>query len=277
MGYMGFGMRKESYKRKPRPAFEIRNAHGRLTDSDKVTHSKSGNPYFKPSYKNPRFWIFMIVSVGAILWLLTSNRLNSSLFSFLVSDDTQKIKEFYEERKTDIDSIFQYVNKKEGKLAGIEIDKEGIVLKLRSENYEQVRGDQLPMLRHRNSTDFHSKEEPEIINGALKVDTYGYHRLFTDFWSYDLKVARLQDINTTIIAHLETSYSELHEILKVVGKEHFKVRSSGNEVSLHFRFRSRDYKIIMNDQNHGMDHASHTPLDSGVCFKIKSRFSDLAE
>lgn len=275
MDFMGFYMRKRSRERKTPRVFDKLNNHKRLTNSDKVIPKEGKFVPFRPSYYNPGFWVFMIIFASALIWLISSNRLNPSLFGRLIVDDNQHLKTFYQERKTGIDSLFQFLKNREGRLVGIGFDGDSITLNIRSEDYEEIKGDQPYILRHRNSTDFHAEQEPEIIDGALRVDTYGYHRLYSNFWSYDLKVARLRDINTTIIAHLETSYIELHGILTILSREHFKIKYASNEIALAFKFDSHYYEIISNDSITNPQEASLIPLETSIYIQKKTRFSHL--
>lgn len=278
MGYNGMGMRKENYKRKPRRAFEkvkhlTKPATGELKELPEKSFGNIQGVKTAPLYKSKYFWypfISLIIALAVAFDLNTNSFSNSVFFGWMVPDDTQELKEYYQEHKAGIDSVFQFVKKRNGKLAGIRFDAEGILLKLRSEDYEELGEGQNPLLYHRNSTDFHSKDEPEIINGALKVDTYGYHRLYPDFWSYTLKAARLRDINTTIIAHLETSYTELHSILTILAREHYEVNLLNNTPAITLQFHARKYEIIMSNST------NNEGQDSVVRIVAKTRFSDLA-
>lgn len=278
MDTMGWYMRKRSRKRKTPGAFE-RLEHLNTHNSEELRKSpapptqSSEKIRKKPLYKTRYFWypfISITIALAVAFDLSTSSFSNSVFFGWMVPDDKPELKEYYQEHKAGIDSVFQFVKKRNGKLAGIRFDAEGILLKLRSEDYEELGEGQNPLLYHRNSTDFHSKDEPEIINGALKVDTYGYHRLYPNFWSYTLKAARLRDVNTTIIAHLETSYTELHSILTILAREHYEVNLLNNTPAITLQFHARKYEIIMSNST------NNEGQDSEVRIVAKTRFSDLA-
>ncbi len=278
MDTMGWYMRRRSRKRKTPGAFErlkhlnTHNTEGLEELPESLTQSpeKAGK---KPLYKTKYFWypFASILIALAIVFDLNANSFSDSFFfGWLVYDDSNDLQEYYQEHKARMDSIFQFVQERNGKLAGIRYDDQGIILQLRSEDYKALQKDRNPHNWHRNSTDFHSKYEPEIIDGALKVDTYGYHRLYPDFWSYNLKVDRLRDINTTIMAHIETSYAELHAILTILAREHYEVNLNNGQPAISLRFHAQNFEIIRNDS------VSSLKQGSEVRFVQKPRFSNLA-
>ncbi|MCE7990543.1 MAG: hypothetical protein HEP71_01130 [Roseivirga sp.] len=280
MDTMGWYMRKRSRKRKTPGAFEkLKHLNTHKTQGleglPEAFTVDSGKVRKRPLYLTKYFWypfISVVVALAIAFDLSTHSFSNSVFFGWMVADDdTHELDEYYEEHKAGMDSVFRFIQKRNGKLAGIRLNQEGILLKLRSEDYEEVGKGVNPYFYHRNSTDFHTRYEPEIINGALRVDTYGKHRLYPDFWSYNLEAARLRDINTTIIAHLETSYTELHSILTILAREHYEVNLLKNTPATSLQFHASNYEIIMSDQ------PDRPGQDPGVQIVAKSRFSDLAK
>lgn len=274
MDTMGWYMRKRARKRKTPGAFErvehlnTHEVEGLESLPESYTENKTlpKNPIYKTKY----FWYpfaSIVLALAIVFDLNTHSFSNSFFFGWTVYDDSNDLTEYYLEHKTAIDSIFEYVEKRGGKLAGIRYDRTGILLKLRSEDYDESRQGRNPYLWHRNSTDFHSKNEAEIINGTLKTDTYGYYRLYPDFWSYNLKADRLGDINTTMIAHLETSYTELHTILTIMAREHYEVGLNKGQPSVSLIFQAQPVEIIRAPAVEG----------TGVRFARKPRFSNLAK
>ncbi len=273
MDTMGWYMRMRARKRKTPAAFEKvkhLNTH-KVEGLEGLPESYTENKTLpkKPIYKTRYFWypfVSIVIGIAISIDLHTHTFSNSFFFGWAFYDNRNDLDEYYLAHKPGIDSLFQYVQKRDGKLAGIRYDTAGILLKLRSADYDESRQGRNPYLWHRNSTDFHSKNEAEIIDGALKTDTYGYYRLYPDFWSYNLKVDRLRDINTTMIAHLETSYTELHSILTIMAREHYEVGLNKGQPSVSLIFQAQPVEIIRAPAAQGSD----------VRFVKKPRFSNLA-
>jgi hypothetical protein len=221
-------------------------------------------------------WVFMILG-SVILFGLLNNRPFRSAASEALTEKDETPTRLYLEKESSIDSVYQFLKNRQGKLKEIRLDAEGITLKLLSENYEEMRGGQPAMLHHRSNSEFHSEEEPEIINGALRTDSYGRHRLYTDYWSYDLRVARIRDINTTIIDYLVTSHEEVQGILTIMARAGFKVKAANGAVSITFDYKNRVYAFISDKSLMGYKDKIQLKLDSGKYLLKKSRFSQLKD
>ena len=112
MGYMGFGMRKEVYKRKPKQAFEKikkynkKNPYGspkQRDDREVYIHT-----YYKPAYK--RWWFILpcLGFSGYLIYLFVSTnvipayKLHKEIEAF---EDSGLLK-FYQENEDEIQQAF---------------------------------------------------------------------------------------------------------------------------------------------------------------------------
>ncbi|GAB5524785.1 MAG: hypothetical protein Roseis2KO_26570 [Roseivirga sp.] len=143
MGYMGFGMRKEVYKRKPKEAFKRRK---QANTSAPQVPSQSGydasrayqQMRFKPAYKRLWFWVIMTLTLAGSIYFYLEDavypeiRLQKQITLF----EEQGIIDLYQKDRRVLDSLVSFINSKEGKVARINGSlNNGLVFGLRSADY----------------------------------------------------------------------------------------------------------------------------------------------
>lgn len=276
MGYMGFGMRKEDYKRKPkRPSKKMKRYKAPPPEDGSTAGHKASQTYqrirFKPAYKRVWFWVVAILIITALAYNFLETRVfskNRGLAEIALFEESG-FKEYYESEKPFLDSLIQFVKARERKIGGIGLNFFGdiMLIKVRSENYHSSikghpKGDQ-----HRGQFNLKSDPEPEVIDGKLRFNINERQVIYEHHWSYDIEVKYIRDVNTTFMEHLETNYNELDAIIRKLANKKYELSEFEFGIIVKFQNLGREYLFAFTQTPDSFIESKHTtfkPITNNV-------------
>ncbi|MHA7101626.1 hypothetical protein [Roseivirga pacifica] len=235
MGYMGFGMRKEVYKRKPKKSFE------RIKEHQKFEINTKHLPKYNVSkeYQNFRFkslrdrkWFrlalraLLFVFVLFLVWIsvIVPYRFERGKSEF----ESHGIVSFFDDN--DFDHLLGFVSQRSDKILSIEKHwfDSGVGIWIKSPNYG---GDGF---FGRTSVAHNDGDKISIENDVLYLSTETENKVFDSDWSIYLTINNISDLDETVIEYLRTTRSELDEILRAVYNKGLEIENSENGSLLSF-------------------------------------------
>ena len=222
MGYMGFGMRKEVYTRKPKKAFEkVKKVYGKELDFPASNKSKKRNkatedpvsfvphPY-QPFHERPVYRVLralvIAAAIGVALW-----------FIYLDQDyqrhkrqqfEATQFRAYYEQHLSSYDFVFRFLHDRSDKI--VDVDKnygnEAFYLRIVSPDFTDDRYD------HSEHALFEGRilsqkvpNEDELIDGKLTIYREGFlPKVYPSNWSYSLRNITADQVPPSVLAYLET-------------------------------------------------------------------------
>ena len=269
MGYMGFGMKKEVYTRKPKKAFKkVKKFILPKTQAGNGDGYKASRAYekirFKPAYQRPWFWVLAISTLGVLTYVyldrtvFEKRRQKAATIEF----ETKGIKGYYQTHQKTIDSIAHYVKTRNGKIASIGRNSfRDFWITIRSEDYRSALKSEKK--NHRSHSLHNTFLQPEVIQGKLKHHINNMQGVYTDYWTCSLELKYIRGINTTFIKHLKTDYQELGDIISKVAKNDFIVNESKYGMVLEFDHLENTYAFFFSslpDSLAGTEYAPPTRI-----------------
>lgn len=245
MGYMGFGMRKEVYKRKPKKPFL------RIKKNQKVASSTSNKPKYNASkeYQNIRFkslrdrkWFkvfLLILSLATVVYFVIlfvvlpyqfeKGKREFETVDVITQYEDSGYKElisFFESRRDILESV------QRAWYAG------GLEVWIKSPDYQK--DDQFG----ETYFDISDADSVRILNGALI--TYTSKGMITrkSNWRTFFRVKNTKTINTDMLNYLTTTREEFGSILKQVHREDLNIGNTGAKTVLSFKNFYDTYSIL---------------------------------
>ncbi len=238
MGYMGFGMRKIDYTRKPKKAFKkLKEIYGKDVDLPKssIKPKVGKNTYWQRhayvpfdetmGYKRFKFFLFIAV-IGSVIWFallrgyyikFQRDRFEEDGFVELYNSDLQNLKHVLQfiGNRSDRMILINYSKRKRSYNLSVKYHAMADTVQRWNLNYVSLNG--LP-------SSVNLGREVEITDNHLMVKQNGY--LSEDYqtnWIYALRNVKPDQIPSTVIRYLGTNELELEELLE-------KLKSCKNEV-----------------------------------------------
>lgn len=283
MGYMGFGMRKEVYKRKPKEAFKrLKKANTSASAEPSQSGYDASKAYqqmrFKPAYKRLWFWVIAIILTVAVVYNFLETRVfseNRKLAEIALFEESG-IKTYYESEKEVLDSIVQFVKSREGKVGWIGSGSRSgkMILEVRSEDYHNsIKG--FPTgNQHIDRYGPNQHLEPEVIDGNLRFHINDRQVLYEHHWSCDIPLEYTRDVNTTFIKHLKTDYDELDWAIRSLASKNLKLLESEHGISIRFKKLNYEYLFVFTEAPDSLNKDNSlklTPITEGVYWS-RSRY-----
>lgn len=250
MGYMGFGMRKEDYKRKPKKVFKRARATSIPVPSD---GSKAGHDASK-AYQKLRFrpirerrWFKFLTAVMIIF--ICGSVLNVTVFDQLrylkTKHDFEKAGApgFYSDHQSSLDSLITFLSDQNGKVTYVD----GHKISLRSKDYEQYRKGRSEKAHHRGLDYFGRTVKMQIVEGNLKFPLHDFYRTHKEYWSCDVLVSEIKDLDPAFFKHLETSPSALKDVLEIAAASGLRASYYEHGLVLSFDRFDHTYNLIHSD------------------------------
>ncbi len=253
MGYMGFGMRKEVYKRKPKEAFKrLKKANTSAPEAPSQSGYDASKAYqqmrFKPAYKRLWFWVILTLTLAGATYLYLEDTVYSEirLQEQISQFEEQGIVELYQRDKMALDSLVDFIKQREGKIARIDGSlNNGLIFGLRSANYHtSVKGKPAEDHHKYRGQSINEILEPEVVDGKLIYHINDYRRVFDDYWSYNLYVEYTRDVNTTFLTHIDAESATLDSIFRKASKVGYDVREIEYGVIAKFKNLEKEYLFV---------------------------------
>lgn len=254
MGYMGFGMRKEVYKRKPKEAFKKLKPYykGKSVRPGPNSADREVKIYggLKPAYK--RWWFIvgsiLVISAAAYIYyykeVIQPRRIQDQIRSF----ENQGIIDFYSQNSELILSVVQFQKSRSGRIRRIGRDlwSGEMVLVLRSYDYNKAIRNRSEYKNNYSSEDPGKEMEDEVLEGSLRVQRLGTIYVAEQYWTYSFRLNNIREINNSFLDYMDTNTTELDGIIRLLADNNLDLYQSGQEQSLDFKKFGKTYSFIFN-------------------------------
>lgn len=255
MGYHGFGMRKEAYKRKPKQAFDKIKKHNKKnpyaapkTRDDREVYIHT---YHKPAYKR---WWFVLMALGVIGYFgyfinstyLEPNRLaeekklahEQELQAFA----DEGILDYYLEHKSEVEYVFALMQKSENTL--IELSKKDGASFMRIQSRRKLKD----RLRDYRSIPPGSMDTYYVEGDLLMYSVPVREKIAERAWRLKIHTETITDVPVTFTNHIKLTSEELIPALKSVQTHpwEFERIKAGFQWSF-YRF-NRKYKVFVTNE-----------------------------
>lgn len=228
MGYMGFGMRKEVYTRKPKKAFEkIKRVYRKELDFPKSKKSRKKKsekqnreevhayqPFYKLRIYKALKALFIIEFSAVLIWYMylaekyhqyRRDQFESSTFRPYFKQElqnTNKVLDFLADR-TDKFTCVSY--SEQYKTYYLELRSEVYGASRQSREYTWFQGD--------SNDEVKSQNKDRFENGILTVERNGLSRVLPEKRHYTLMDITIEQLPSAIHNYLDTSPESLHAFL----------------------------------------------------------------
>jgi hypothetical protein len=244
MGYMGFGMRKENYKRKPKKPFE------RILKFQKLTSNTENNPEYNASkeFQHLRFkaiyqrrWfkitacVILITCTSFLIWLniILPYRYEKQKNEF----EAHGILEYYQ--KSNFDKVGLFLISRRDRLDRIDdpFVGNGVNFWIKSTDYKEDAFFGRTYVGHKEA-------EKVIINsGSLNIISDKGVESYSLDWRTFIRVNNIRDIDPSIMEYLQTDSNELDQILRLVFSRHLYLENTDTSSSISFNHYYGQYSI----------------------------------
>jgi len=246
MGYMGFGMRKEVYTRKPkRPFKHIKKFIGVShynAPKEEVNTEFDFYTYHKPAYK--RWWF--ITSYLLVLGYLGYWSYHEFIHKPLTRTEAIEafedggILDYFTANKASFDSLYLFAHGRDQTLTQIGISRTwGVALTINSRSDEG-----------NFTSNYHEPGTQDIIrywvqDGSLMHQTLNSEPRSAKSWVLEINIDNIDDLDQSFIEHLQTNRNELDLFLRTTFKKRWNVEFYSNGTIWHFRHLDEDYVFYL--------------------------------
>lgn len=279
MGYMGFGMRKENYSRKPKRAFtKLKEVYGHDMDIPKSKNKiKTKGPIsfkkhdYKPFYQTRIYKITKRSIVALVFCSLIWAIFIQSHYDKYQKDqfEAQGFAEYYKAEMSHLSQLFEILDKQRNKLVSI--------------RYFPLTGDYNLRIKHpsvheaMNSTDIHfarfdggsqnfRKTNDDAIDGHIIILKRQTSIIHEDNWVYAMNKVVASQIPSSIIKYLEMDEVDFLKFLAMTAKLGEKIKIETGTIYADFHHDDFGYYDII---------YSEYELKSSTVLKYGSRYKNL--
>ena len=248
MGYMGFGMRKEVYKRKPKPAFEKikkynkKHRYSNLKAEDRDDREVYVHRYFEPAYKRWWFVTAAVILLAGFSYLYYDIHIYQPQLKAeeIAAFEQDGLLDYFMDNKPAIDSLYLFVEGVDGAVRQINNHwSNGIGLTLRSNQdkssfrkiYYSPGKDKNIVYKVKNGRLYHIIEQFE--SEPLKA------------WMIDINLKNINELDQSFIEYLGTSHEELDRLIRVVLDKKWEVVFSDRGAIIEFKKFDRQYTLYL--------------------------------
>ena len=249
MGYHGFGMRKEVYKRKPKKAFHkvkkhIKKNPYKFTEKS-VTREREVyiHTYHKPAYRR---WWFLVVAIAAVL-LIRYTYLNTFVWPVerlekKVADfENGGILDYYHHHKATFDSLRNFINTTEGTLheIGKNLYYPQAELGIISRSYGTGRS------HHYFRPGDEERIAYRVDNDVLKYVRFDIGERQTEDWILEYDLDNIKDLHESFLEHMGVERQDLDHYLRLCFEKRWSVSDYSTGISWQFRQHDERYEIFI--------------------------------
>lgn len=239
MGYMGFGMRKDVYKRKPKKSFE------RIKKFRKQVPHKAGKLNVSKEYQKIRFrslrdkgWFKYLILGLLVLLVVVYLVLEIIVFPYI---DEKREKEFFDTgalefyEESGISTVLPFVQSRYERLDRISntINGQGLELWLRSEDYK-------PGFFGKVYIGVEESEKARFELNKLIIEEGENIQVLDSNWRVRLQVRNIRDLDPSLFEYLDSSPTELDVVLRIVSKYNLSFVTTEEGGFVNF-YRGRSY------------------------------------
>jgi hypothetical protein len=244
MGYMGFGMRKEVYARKPKEAFKkLKQVHGEipkvekgLSDSEYLDLKQHRKSRFRHFYESKIFKVLssaiILASVLVLTWVfgLSKYYLNYQQEQF----EKRGIIDYYESNKDDLNLIKSFFSTRQKKLESVYrgfLGYQALAVKSIDVPFS-YNIDSINLITYNTSW---TDKICTIKNDTLTISGKGFiPKFIPKLWVLNISFSKPEPINSSILNYLDTDWDELSKILLILKKNNWTVLTKENYIRIRY-------------------------------------------
>jgi len=234
---------------------------------------------FKATAYVPKFWE-NIISIGRlslffvicalIFWFTIGSDM---LYSFQRSTfEKNDLTGFYEVRKSEFQQLYSFMSDKNRKLTNLKFNKEDQKFEVRIEDQYMSKNPRPLMVMQVSHQYWRRKDYEKVINGHLFLYRNGREKTIEKNWMYDFKLDQNQQVQSDILAYLNTTQNDFSSILstlKEVGQD-FEIFPDSIVTTLnHHEFGS--YHLLYHDKD--ATNNDWNKIDEHIYFKKAPKIS----
>jgi hypothetical protein len=258
MGYMGFGMRKEDYKRTPNKSFDkIKNKYGVDLNLPKVDGKPNEDipnrnvpiKRFKHFYQTRVFKIifftFLTFTTGYLVWDLLLAQLikKRQIHEF----ETTGIINYYNDNKPDFLLIKEYISERSDRILniGFDSDTKAYNISIRDRNLTDTVSSEEINYYYRYGLVFPYNSNDKIDNGKLVLKD----KLIDKNWIYTFTNVKLEQIDKSFIKYIDDLPTNFHKISTLIKEKEIEVIYDSMGTSISFNYSNYGlYSIMFTDK-----------------------------
>lgn len=266
MGFMGFGMRKEVYTRKPKEAFKrIKKVYGddvNFPKSDiKLKSDRPPEPFkryqFKPLYKMKGYkiikWSFISITTLLIIWVFF---LNEWVEKYQLEQfEKSAFSTYYQNELSEFDEIASFMRKRNDKLVSAGYDSYGLdyYLKIKHPNTKLTADTTVSHIGFKERKDrkriFNKdriKNTTLILNSEFVAKKYlVVKREYDTKWTYSLDGILLYQVPPSMLKYLNTNKGEFYKFMQNTKQLGCIITNKQDQISIsHWHKKFGRYEII---------------------------------
>jgi hypothetical protein len=248
MGYMGFGMKKEVYARKPKKPFEI------IKKSQKILSNTQNSPEYLVSkeYQNFRFkalyqrrWFKLSASILIffllilVIWVYVFIPMNLAKDKALF--EKVGVLEYYQSQG--LDNLSAFLISRRDKVEEIEMDlwRDGVEIWIKSVNYE-------------THPFFGNTYVRPVVSSKMKIHSSDLEIIspedttFYSNWRTYLTINNIQELDESVLEYLNTDREEFDDVLRKVSSQKLSLENTDSTTRISFNSYLGYYSIYYSDK-----------------------------
>ncbi|WP_350124396.1 hypothetical protein [Imperialibacter sp.] len=230
MGYMGFGMRRENYTRKPKKAFKkLKQVYGDDVDLPKSninTQTEKPISFERHSYMpfdRSRFYLlFKVILLGTVaatvVWtvFLQHHYIDYRRGKF----EQNEFPAYYKHELAEFDAIFSFLKSRTNRMISANYREWRNDYTLRLKHFELSRSKGMQKINYSNfegltPTRERRQNNDEIFSGTLTIEREGYlSKTYQNQWVYTLNDVTIEQVPNSVVEYLESDKGEFTEFLE---------------------------------------------------------------
>lgn len=263
MGYMGFGMRKEVYTRKPKAAFKklkkIYGKHPNLPASNVPKAPSNSTSFEKHSYK-PFFQTlpYLIFKRTLILFLLGTGIWFGCLDEPFLEYQRKRFEQneivnFYHTELQEYQRILSFLESRTDRIISIHFTGlyDSFDFRIRSTKLDTLNPYSMRYVSFEGIEErTRQLNHDEIVNGTITVERKGFlTKTYQNNWAYSLRSVVPNQVPSSMIDYLESDREELLQFFNDVKSINEWVNVEPDSISVHFHDpRFGRYTIVYSTQ-----------------------------
>jgi hypothetical protein len=258
MGYMGFGMRKEDYTRRPKKSFnKIKKIYGEDLNLPKVKGKTDEyisienleSRRFKQFYQTRTFKIisitFFISIIGYLAWDLW-------IFEILKDRQINKFErtgiiKYYNDNKSDFLLIKEYITEKSDRVSEIKFDSKtkAYSISIRDKKLTNTVPKNEIFRYYYDGKLFPGISNDKIDNGMLVLK----NNSIDQNWAYTFINVKLEQIDKSFIDYIDNSSTNLNKIVTLIKDKEIGIIHTNDKTLISFNHSSYgQYNIVFTDK-----------------------------
>jgi hypothetical protein len=241
MAYMGFGMRKEVYTRKPKKAFEkVNKVYGDAPELSKTEEKINENSTdsevnrFKHFNQTVTFKFLLVTTLIFAVGYFSWDVWLIKVFKEYQLNKFEKsgIADYYKANTVDFEIIINFMHEKRDRISHIEYENLGGAYSITTKDKRITNNTSSHLINYYSKSGYPSaySSKDKIQAGQLIID----NAIVVDNWVYSFIKVDLKQIDQSFFDYLDDSSGNFNRILSIVKNKNISVRYFDNYITITF-------------------------------------------